>query len=191
MTGTLCEISEYRGNTMLGLLRYEGDDKPMRMGLGRAIKLLEKTSELVEWVESGAGDDDKRDFRSSEEKYPLEVTGAQARFILQRLDDIQAFIAQEKAKPPKAPANPSGKFKVTRVFKVNDSGNLKAFVKVMVGDVLEIEGFRIIDGRNGLFLAMPSRRKPDDTYEETATPVNKDARAELQALAIDAYHQAA
>lgn len=44
----------------------------------------------------------------------------------------------------------------------NPQGKLRAFASMLVDDVLEIKGFRIVEGRNGLFVSAPSTPKEQE-----------------------------
>ncbi|MFQ6009361.1 MAG: septation protein SpoVG family protein, partial [Candidatus Zixiibacteriota bacterium] len=37
-----------------------------------------------------------------------------------------------------------------------------------------IRGMKVIKGSRGYFVAMPSRKRPDGTYQDVAHPVNSD-----------------
>lgn len=45
-----------------------------------------------------------------------------------------------------------------KVRKLNSSSKLKAFVTLVIDDLLEIDGFKVIDGSNGLFVSVPSHK---------------------------------
>jgi len=45
-----------------------------------------------------------------------------------------------------------------KVRKLNSASKLKAFVTLVIDDVLEIDGFKVIDGSKGLFVSVPSHK---------------------------------
>jgi DNA-binding cell septation regulator SpoVG len=45
-----------------------------------------------------------------------------------------------------------------KIRKINSTSNLKAFVTLVIEGLVEIDGFKIIDGKNGLFVSMPSHK---------------------------------
>lgn len=192
-TGTLTARSEYRGSIMLQLLRSEDDKKPMQLGYKKAIKVIEKMGEVVDFIESGADDESKLNLTEGD-KYPMEITGAQARFFMERISDIEAFVAEEQAKgtlgvvPGSAVA--TGKFTEVKVHKMTGDGTLKAFCSCVVAGVVKVKSMRLVEGRNGLFLAMPSRKKDDGSYDDYVEPLSKEARKELEGLILDAYNAA-
>ena len=52
----------------------------------------------------------------------------------------------------------------------NTTSKLKAFVTVTIDDLLDIEGFKVIDGSNGLFVSVPSHK---GTVKEDGVSVEK------------------
>jgi stage V sporulation protein G len=49
---------------------------------------------------------------------------------------------------------------------------------------------KIIEGAKGTFLAMPSRKTPDNVYVDVAFPINRETRAWLESHVMRAYHDA-
>ena len=75
---------------------------------------------------------------------------------------------------------------------VNIEGSkTKAFVDVLINDAIQINGIRIVDGSNGLFVAMPSRphqAEGDITeYKDIVFPITAAARESLNAAILDSY----
>ncbi|MGA9115845.1 MAG: septation protein SpoVG family protein [Bacteroidota bacterium] len=64
-------------------------------------------------------------------------------------------------------------------------GNIKAFFKIETQDGFTIEGFKVMNGRNGLFASMPSR-KAGDRFVETVS-ASRELRNELSTLALEQY----
>ena len=63
---------------------------------------------------------------------------------------------------------------------MKDEGNLKSFCSVVFDDVFIIHSVKVIEGSNGLFVAMPSREVGDGEYRDTAHPIDNDFRLELE-----------
>ena len=76
-----------------------------------------------------------------------------------------------------------------RIRKVHVEGKLKATVSVTFDDEFVVHDMKIIEGQNGIFIAMPSRRTPDGEFKDIAHPVNSNARATLQSLVLKRYEQ--
>ena len=56
---------------------------------------------------------------------------------------------------------------------------------IFVADILA----RIIEGENGLFIAMPSRKTSDGEYRDIAHPINSEMRGRLQELILSKYEE--
>ena len=65
---------------------------------------------------------------------------------------------------------------------------LKAFVTITFENCFVVRGVKIIQGNQGLFVAMPSRRKPDGTFQDIAHPINTEMRDRLEAQVLAEYH---
>ena len=59
-----------------------------------------------------------------------------------------------------------------KVFPVNDDEKLKAYATIVFDDCFVVRDLKIIHGNSGLFVAMPSKKKKDGTYRDTAHPLN-------------------
>lgn len=57
---------------------------------------------------------------------------------------------------------------------------LKAYVTITFDDAFVVRNLKIIEGNNGLFVAMPSRKRKDGTFMDIAHPLNNDMRKELE-----------
>lgn len=65
-----------------------------------------------------------------------------------------------------------------RISLRNDD-KLKAFVSITLNDSFVIRGLKIIHGNSGLFVAMPSRKRPDGQHQDLAHPINDTTRKYL------------
>jgi len=74
-----------------------------------------------------------------------------------------------------------------RVRKVAGEGKLKAYVTVTFDDCFVVHNIKIIEGKNGVFIAMPSRKTRAGEYKDVAHPINPDFRTELQDRILDKY----
>ena len=76
---------------------------------------------------------------------------------------------------------------VKRMSKLQGKGTTKAFCDLEVAETLLIKGFRVIEGKNGLFVGMPREQGKDGNWYDTVTPVNKEAKRYISELVLDAY----
>ncbi len=72
---------------------------------------------------------------------------------------------------------------------LRDDPKLKAFVSITLNDSFVIRGLKIIHGTSGLFVAMPSRKRPDGKHQDLAHPINDATRRYLHAKVMEAYQQ--
>lgn len=77
-----------------------------------------------------------------------------------------------------------------RVRKIAVEGKMKAIVSVTFDNEFVVHDIKIIEGQNGLFIAMPSRKTPDGEFKDIAHPINTDTRERIQKSILDAYEEA-
>lgn len=66
---------------------------------------------------------------------------------------------------------------------------LKAFVSITLNDSFVIRGLKIIRGNSGLFVAMPSRKRPDGQHQDLAHPINDSTRRYLTERVMSEYER--
>ncbi len=74
-------------------------------------------------------------------------------------------------------------------FTMRNEEKLRAFANVTFDDSFVIRGLKVISGSRGLFVSMPSRRRPDGTYQDVAHPINTDMRRHLEGMVLEAYER--
>ena len=77
-----------------------------------------------------------------------------------------------------------------RIRKIASDGKMKAIVSVTFDNEFVVHDIKVIEGQNGLFIAMPSRKTPDGEFKDIAHPINTDTREKIQTSIIEAYEQA-
>lgn len=82
--------------------------------------------------------------------------------------------------------------KVMEITKVEvrplkDQGNLKAFCSVIFDDCFVVHGLRVIQGKRGLFVAMPCRPVGPDEFLDVAHPIRDDFRRRLEQTVLERY----
>ena len=70
---------------------------------------------------------------------------------------------------------------------LREDDKLKAFASITFDDCFVIRGLKIIEGSNGTFVAMPSRRRNDGSYQDVAHPVNNETRQRIEARILSEY----
>lgn len=71
-----------------------------------------------------------------------------------------------------------------------DDSRMKGIVSVLIDDCFVIRDIRIIDGKDGLFVAMPSRKNVDGEYHDIAHPINAETRKMFEDAIIEEYNKA-
>lgn len=75
------------------------------------------------------------------------------------------------------------------IRKIHSAGKLKAYVTVTFDDSFVVHNVKIIDGEEGVFIAMPSRKTKSGEYKDVAHPINTGFRARLQSKILDEYEK--
>jgi stage V sporulation protein G len=76
-----------------------------------------------------------------------------------------------------------------RVRKVNSEGKMKAVVSVTFDNQFVVHDIKVIDGQNGTFIAMPSRRTPDGEFKDIAHPINSETREMIQKAILEEFEK--
>lgn len=74
-----------------------------------------------------------------------------------------------------------------RIRKVNDDGKMKAVVSVTFDDEFVVHDIKIIEGQNGLFIAMPSRKMGEGDFRDIAHPLTSETRNRIKTAIFEAY----
>jgi stage V sporulation protein G len=74
-----------------------------------------------------------------------------------------------------------------RVKKFSGENRLKAIAAITIDDCFVVHELRVIDGKEGLFVAMPSRKMPNGEFKDVAHPINQETRNKIEAIVIEAY----
>ena len=74
-----------------------------------------------------------------------------------------------------------------RIRRVEADGKLKAYVTVTFDDSFVVHNVKVIEGKNGAFIAMPSRKTKTGEYKDVAHPINSEFRGRLQDRILEEY----
>ncbi|HKK47650.1 MAG TPA: septation regulator SpoVG [Alkalispirochaeta sp.] len=78
-----------------------------------------------------------------------------------------------------------------RVRRVGGEGKLKAYVTVTLDNCFVVHNIKVIHGRSGTFIAMPSRKTKSGEYKDVAHPINSDFRTQMQDTILSAFEASA
>lgn len=77
-----------------------------------------------------------------------------------------------------------------RITKVDGDDKLRAFAGLVIEDCFLVGDLRVVEGEDGYFVAMPSRRKRDGSFKDIAYPLNNTLREEIEERVLLAYEAA-
>ncbi len=66
---------------------------------------------------------------------------------------------------------------------------LKAYATITIDKCFVVRDLKIIQGNTGMFVAMPSRKKPDGSFKDIAHPLDNDTRKLLETKILEAYKE--
>ncbi len=72
---------------------------------------------------------------------------------------------------------------------MRNEGNLKAFCSVIFDDVFIIHSVKVIQGKEHLFVAMPSREVKNGEFRDTAHPIDNEFRLKLEQAILEKYRE--
>lgn len=75
-----------------------------------------------------------------------------------------------------------------KVFPIQEE-KLKAFVSIVFDQCFMVNDIKIIQGREGLFISMPSRKKKNGEFKDVAHPLNNETRRMIEAKVLGEYHR--
>ena len=74
-----------------------------------------------------------------------------------------------------------------RVRKVMTEGKMKAIASITFDNQFVVHEVRVVEGQNGLFIAMPSRKTLEGEYRDIAHPINAEVRHMIQEAVLGKY----
>ncbi len=76
-----------------------------------------------------------------------------------------------------------------RIRRVNGEGKLKAYVTITFDECFVIHNVKVIEGKTGVFIAMPSRKTKTGEYKDIAHPISPGFRARMQDAIVEAFER--
>ncbi|WP_288525863.1 septation regulator SpoVG [uncultured Clostridium sp.] len=76
-----------------------------------------------------------------------------------------------------------------RIRKISAEGKMKAIVSVTFENQFVVHDIKVIEGQNGLFIAMPSRKTPGGEFKDIAHPIDTQTREQIQKAILDEYEK--
>ena len=75
-----------------------------------------------------------------------------------------------------------------RIVKKDDN-KLKAVASLTIDDCFAVHDIKVIEGNQGLFVAMPSRKTPEGNFKDIVHPLDTGTREEITKLVLDEYNK--
>lgn len=78
-----------------------------------------------------------------------------------------------------------------RVHQVYDDENskVKGLASAALGGQFAVNGIKIVEGKKGLFVTMPSKMNDEGDHVDMFHPITKDSRTQLNNAVLKAYEQ--
>lgn len=76
-----------------------------------------------------------------------------------------------------------------RIYKVTKGGNIKANASVTFNGELVVTGFKVMNGKNGLFVSFPSVKTSEGEYKDTTFPLTKELREHISREVLNQYSE--
>ncbi|MCL6627222.1 MULTISPECIES: septation regulator SpoVG [Alicyclobacillus] len=76
-----------------------------------------------------------------------------------------------------------------RLRKVSTEGRMKAIASITIDSEFVVHDIRVIDGNNGMFVAMPSKKTPDGEFRDIAHPISSVTRQKIQDAVLREYYR--
>ena len=77
-----------------------------------------------------------------------------------------------------------------RIRKVGDESKLKAVASITFDGEFVVHDIKVIEGQNGMFIAMPSKKMGEGDFRDIAHPLTQEVRTQLRDAVLDAYYKA-
>ncbi len=85
--------------------------------------------------------------------------------------------------------NQSNGVEVLRLHRLSGDSSLKAFADVSFAGAFIVKGIKVVEGKKGLFVSMPSEKGKDGKWYDTAHPLTKEFREALNEVVLEAYEE--
>lgn len=71
----------------------------------------------------------------------------------------------------------------------NTDSKLKAVASITIDDCFVVHDIKVLEGNQGYFVSMPSRKTPEGEYKDVAHPINTPTREEINKLVLAKYEE--
>lgn len=71
-----------------------------------------------------------------------------------------------------------------------EDSKLKAFAAFTIDEAFAVHDVKVIEGKDGLFISMPSKKLPSGDFKDLVHPINNETRDMIKNAVIAAYEEA-
>ena len=76
-----------------------------------------------------------------------------------------------------------------RIRQVTSESRLRAVASITIDECFAVHELRIIEGKEGLFVAMPSKEVGEGKFKDLAHPINAEAREMIEKIVLEKYEE--
>ncbi len=81
--------------------------------------------------------------------------------------------------------------KITDVrLRLKDEPKLKAIASITIDECFVVHDIKVIEGKDGLFISMPSKKTGDGEHKDIAHPIRTETREDIKNVVLAAYEKA-
>ena len=78
---------------------------------------------------------------------------------------------------------------VSRIFRFEGDGPVRAMADIIIEGQFAVKGFRVVNGKKGLFIGAPGRQGKDGKWYDTACAITDEAKEILAQTVLKAYEE--
>ena len=78
---------------------------------------------------------------------------------------------------------------VSRIFRFDGNGPVKAMADIVIEGQFAVTGFKVVNGKNGLFVGAPGRQGKDGKWYDIVHPVTNEVKQTLTTAVLKAYEK--
>ena len=71
----------------------------------------------------------------------------------------------------------------------NEESKLKAVASITIDECFVVHDIKVLEGNQGYFVSMPTRKTPEGEYKDVAHPINTQTREEINKLVLAKYEE--
>ena len=78
---------------------------------------------------------------------------------------------------------------VSRMFRLEGDGPVKAMADIVIEGQFAVKGFKVVNGKKGLFVGTPCRQGKDGKWYDSACAITDEAKETLASAVLKAYEE--